>query len=114
MRNWKPIFIENSNIPVFLSYLSPISIGAITLGFIVISRERMDEQTRRHETIHFQQYIETLFVGFLILYFYDYIKNYFLYRSSKLAYLNIRAEIEAYNNDLNEDYLSARKRYNWI
>ena len=38
MRNWKPIFIENSRIPKLLSYVAPIDIGAITLGFIVLSR----------------------------------------------------------------------------
>ena len=71
MRNWKPIYIENSRILAWLSYLAPISIQAITLGVIVISKDEMSEVTKNHETIHFQQYLETLFLGFLILYFWD-------------------------------------------
>ena len=55
MKNWKPIMIENSRLPVLLSYFAPITIGAITLGFIVFSRDEMTERTKRHETIHFQQ-----------------------------------------------------------
>ena len=35
MKHWKPLFIENSKIPVWLSYIAPIDIGAITLGPIV-------------------------------------------------------------------------------
>ena len=57
MRLWKPWFIENSKIPVWLSYIAPIDIGAITLGPIVISRHEMSEATKRHETIHYQQYL---------------------------------------------------------
>ena len=68
----KPIFVERSLIPRLLSFIAPINIGAITLGFIVFARNEMSETTRRHETIHFQQYLETLFIGFLVLYFYDY------------------------------------------
>ena len=68
MKNWKPIFIENNRLPIWLSKIAPIEIGAITLGFVVICRGVMDEETRIHETIHFQQFLETLFVGFLLLY----------------------------------------------
>ena len=71
MRNWKPIYIENSRILVWLGYLVPIKIQAIALGVIVISRDEMSEVTKNHETIYFQQYLETLFLGFFILYFWD-------------------------------------------
>jgi len=114
MKNWKPIFVENSWVPRVLSCVSPIRIGAITLGFIVFSRGIMNEKTKRHETIHFQQFLETLFVGFLILYFYDWCVKYFKYRDSKIAYYNIRAEKEAYQYEENEKYLQTRKRWNWI
>ena len=71
MRNSKPIYIENSRILVWLGYLVPIKIQAIALGVIVISKDEVSEVTKNHETIHFQQYLETLFLGFLILYFWD-------------------------------------------
>jgi hypothetical protein len=114
MRTWKPIFIENSRIPKILSYVSPISIGAITLGFIVFARGEIDATTRQHETIHFQQFLETAFAGFFLLYFYDYIKNYITMRDGQLAYFNIRAEKEAYKHEKTKDYLQHRKRWAWI
>ncbi|HAW20189.1 MAG TPA: hypothetical protein DCX14_08410 [Flavobacteriales bacterium] len=110
----KPIFIQNSKVPILLSYLAPINIGAITLGFIVFSRGEVSPKTRQHETIHFQQFLETLFIGFFVLYAYDYIKNYINYRDGSLAYYNIRAEKEAYQHDETEDYLTVRRRWRWI
>jgi hypothetical protein len=114
MRTWKPIMIENSKIPVWLSYIAPIFISAITLGFIVFARGTMDEKTKRHETIHFQQFLETLFVGFLLLYIWDYIRGFIRYKNGSKAYENIRAEREAYDNDDDVEYLLNRKRYAWI
>ena len=115
MRNWKPIYIENSRILVWLSYLAPIKIQAIALGVIVISRDEMSEVTKNHETIHFQQYLETLFLGFLILYFWDWFIGLMKYRDGQKAYLSIRAEQEAYKHQENLTYLSTdRKRWCWL
>ena len=115
MRNWKPIYIENSRILAWLSYLAPISIQAITLGVIVISKDEMSEVTKNHETIHFQQYLETLFLGFLILYFWDWFIGLMKYRDGQKAYLSIRAEQEAYKHQENLTYLSTdRKRWCWL
>jgi hypothetical protein len=114
MKSLKPIFVENSRIPVWLSKVAPIEIGAITMGFIVFSRDTMDERLRRHETIHFQQFLETLFVGFIILYLWDYFVNWSSGMSGKEAYYNIRAEKEAYSNDQDVEYLLQRKRYRWL
>ena len=115
MRNWKPIYIENSRILGWLSYLAPISIQAITLGVIVISRDEMSEVTKNHETIHFQQYLETLFLGFLILYFWDWFIGLVKYKDGQKAYLSIRAEQEAYKNQENLEYLPTdRKRWCWL
>ena len=115
MRNWKPIYIENSRILAWLSYLAPISIQAITLGVIVISKDEMSEVIKNHETIHFQQYLETLFLGFLILYFWDWFIGLMKYRDGQKAYLSIRAEQEAYKHQENLTYLSTdRKRRCWL
>ena len=114
MKSWKPIFVENSVLPAILSKFAPIKIGAITLGFIVFARGGLSPQTRRHETIHFQQFLETLFIPFVLIYFYDYIKHYIIFRDGKLAYFNIRAEQEAYVNHGNPQYLQQRKRYAWL
>ena len=114
MKNWKPIFIENSKVPVWLSKLAPIEIGAITLGLFVFSRGELSERTRRHETIHFQQFLETLFIGFLILYPIYYLMSGYIYGFNKQAYLNIKFEKEAHSNDNDPDYLLKRKRYFWL
>ena len=115
MRNWKPIYIENSRILGWLSYLTPINIQAIILGVIVISRDEISEVTKNHETIHFQQYLETLFLGFLILYFWDWFIGLVKYRDGQKAYLSIRAEQEAYKNQENLEYLPTdRKRWCWL
>ena len=114
MKNWKPVFIENSRLPVWLSYLAPINIGAITLFFLVFSRGEMSDKTKRHETIHFQQMLETLVIGFLALYLWDYLKGYIKYGNGSAAYLGIRAEQEAYQEEDALLYLHDRRRWRWI
>ena len=64
IRSLKPIFIENSRVPVLLSYVSPININAISFGPFVWSRSTMDERVRRHEWVHFQQQLELFFAQF--------------------------------------------------
>jgi hypothetical protein len=114
MKNWKPIIIENSSIPVWLSKITPISIGAITLGFIVICRGEISDVERRHEEIHFQQFLETVFLGFIFLYFFDYARFYLKHKNGEKAYRSIRAEKEAFENEDKLYYLKTRKRWRWI
>ena len=114
MKHWKPIFVEDSKVPVILSFFAPIEIRAITLGCIVFARDTLPAHVKRHETIHFQQFLETLFIPFVLIYFYDYIRNRFKFNDARGAYRNIRAEKEAYLNAGDPDYLSRRKRYKWL
>ena len=114
MRNWKPFFIENSRVPVWLSKFAPINIGAITLFFLVFSRSKISEVTKRHETIHFQQMLETGVIGFLVLYLFDYLHGFIKYQHGAKAYRMIRAEQEAYDNELDVNYLTTRPRFSWI
>lgn len=110
-----PIFIENSKIPVWLSKIAPIDINAITLGPIVLSRGVLSERVKRHETIHFMQYKELFFVGFLLVYLYDYLYAALVKKKgfSRESYLSIRFEQEAYDNDHDIDYLKRRKKFRW-
>jgi hypothetical protein len=111
----EPIFIEDSMVPVILSYIAPIEIYAITLFPFVFARGKINAETRNHETIHFQQYLETLVIGFLIIYAYDYIKGYLKHRNGEEAYLQLRAEQEAYEYDKDYGYtLGRRKRWKWL
>ena len=108
-----PMFIENSWIPVFLSNLSPIEIGAITLGPFIFSRGEMSERTKNHERIHWEQYKETLVIGFLFLYAVYYLLGRVKYRDGQTAYFRIPFEQEAYENDSNMSYIDSRKKYEW-
>ena len=122
LKNWKPIFIENSKIPVWLSKIAPLEIYAICLGPIVFARGTLNAKLRRHETIHWQQMLELLVVGHLILYGWDWLKGRFKYRKAwkgyksagNKAYYRTRAEQEAYGNDDLSDYLENRPRWKWV
>ena len=74
----------------------------------------MSEATRRHETIHFQQQLELLFVGQWILYVSFWLFGLIKYKDGTIAYRENPFEREAYNNDTQVDYLENRKRFNWI
>lgn len=114
MKNLKPIFINNSKIPVWLSKIAPIDIWALSFFLFVWCRGDILEQTKRHEIIHFQQQIELLFVGQWLLYGIFYLVGFIKCRSGKEAYRNNPFELEAYSNDQDESYLQNRKRYSWI
>lgn len=111
-----PVFIENSKIPVWLSKIAPININAITLGPIVLSRGILSEKVKRHETIHFMQYKELFFIGFLLVYAFDYLYAAIIKKKgfSRESYLAIRFEQEAYDNDYKVDYLNRRRKFRWL
>ena len=112
----EPFFFENSKVPVWLSKLAPITISAITLGPFVFSRGVLSKRTKRHETIHYQQYLETLFIGFLVIYVYDFLHAAIFAGKgfSRESYLAIRFEQEAWSNHNDVDYLKNRKRFAWL
>jgi len=107
------MYFENSKVPVILSKFSPIEITAITLGPMVFSRGEMSDQTKNHECIHWQQYIETGIAGFIVLYFIFWLYNLIKFRDGRLAYMSIPFEQEAYTHDGDLSYLEHRKRYAW-
>jgi len=110
-----PKFYENSKIPAFLSKFAPIEIWAITLGPWIFCRGQMSKRTKRHETIHYLQYRELWFIGFLLIYLFDYLWAAVLSRKgfSREAYLSIRFEQEAWSCDDTKDYISNRKKFAW-
>ena len=114
MKNWKPIFIENSKIPVLLSYIAPINIWAISFGIWVWCRGELSEQTKRHETIHFQQQLELGFALQWAIYAFSYLYHLVKLRDPREAYYDISFERESYGNEADKNYLENRKRYAWI
>ena len=113
MKNWKPKFIENSRVPVWLSKLAPIEIEAISFGPFVWSRGVMNKTLRRHETIHFQQQLELLFAFQWILYGLFWLGGFIKYRDAKKAYYQNPFEQEAYENERKTTYLKKRKFCAW-
>lgn len=107
----RPIIIENSKIPKYLSIF--INIYAITLYPFIICKEVMNKTTLNHEKIHLRQQRELWIIGFYILYVYYWLRGRVSGMSSVDAYLCIPFEIEAYENQTNEFYLVTRKKNAW-
>ncbi len=74
----------------------------------------MSDRLRLHETIHWKQQLELLFLGQWALVILFYIFNIVRYRSAFHAYRNSPFERESYDNDRNENYLSERRNYAWL
>ena len=113
MKNLKPIFIENSKLPYWLSKIAPIDVWAFSAGPFVVCRGKLSEKTITHETIHFFQQLEMLFVLQWILYGLFYVIGRFTQGSWKAAYYGNPFEIEAYVNDIDPEYLEERKFWAW-
>lgn len=129
LREWKPIIYNKSKVPGWLSHVSPIDIYAISFGAWVWCRDTLDPddlrfasaerkaaaaETVRHETIHFQQQLELLFVFQWLLYGLFWLAGLIRYRDGAKAYYESPFEREAYANDKDEDYLHNRRRYAWV
>lgn len=109
----EPIFFEDSKIPVWLSKISPIEIGALSFAFFVFSRGKLTKTTKRHETIHYHQQLELLFVFQWILYGVFWVVGLVRYRDGKKAYYENPFEREAYANAKKTTYLGKRPLWNW-
>ena len=110
-----PIILEDSKIPKILSKFTPIDIYAITLGPLIICKEKLPPRTLRHEMIHYYQYKELFYIGFLLLYLYDFLYSAFILKMgfTRESYMNIRFEQEAHSNDENTVYLTNREKHAW-
>ena len=107
----KPIIIQNSKIPVYLSLF--INISAITLFPFIISRDEMETITVRHEMIHIEQQKELLVIFFYILYVWYWLLGKVKGKTNEAAYMAIPFEVEAYRKMYDPNYLENRKRYAW-
>ena len=107
----RPIILQNSNIPKYLSIF--INIYAITLYPFIICKEEMDEVTLNHEKIHLAQQKELWIIGFYLLYVYYWMRRKWQGETSLASYLDIPFEKEAYQNETNPFYLLTRKKHSW-
>lgn len=114
LRNLKPIVIENSRVPGLLERLAPIGISCVTLFPFVFCKGNIGKIMRNHEEIHFQQQLETGVLGFYILYALNYLWLRAWGHGARDAYFELQAEREAYRHELDLNYLTKRKRWQWI
>ena len=109
----KPIVFENNKFPVWVSYISPIEVNAINIGPFIFCRGELSRETLQHETIHFKQQLELLFVFQWILYGLFYVIGRITQGSWKMAYYSNPFEVEAYENESVPGYLNKRKFLAW-
>ena len=113
MPNRLPLFWVTPSLIRVINFFVPINIEAITLGPLVLSKSVLPEEVVRHERIHYLQYKELFFIGFLVLYLWDFVKGYCIYRKWNVAYQRIRFEQEAYRFMYHEGYCACREGYAW-
>jgi hypothetical protein len=111
---WTPWFFENSKLPIWLSKIAPIEIWALSIGAWVWCRGELTDEVRRHETVHYQQQLELLFIGQWLCYGICWLIGFVKYRSGAKAYQQNPFEQEAYELDGDPNGLISRKRYGWI
>lgn len=85
--------------------LNKTNILGIAIFPFIITRPSPSKKTINHERIHIQQQLELLVIPFYILYIYYHIRY---------GYKNNPFEVEAFNYDTMDNYLSIRKRYNYF
>ena len=107
----RPIIIQNSNIPKYLSIF--INIYAITLYPFIICKDEMDEVTLNHEKIHLAQQKELWILGFYLLYIYYWLRSRVAGMNSEAAYFLNPFEIEAHEHEAERFYLITRRRFAW-
>lgn len=113
----KPIVIYSDKILSAISIL--FRVGGLSVFPFVVLREYHRNTERgtiilNHETIHFRQTVETLVVGFYVVYVVNYLINLLIYRHPILAYKNLLFEREAYSNQTDLTYCDTRRWFSWI
>ena len=117
VRGWvsrrEPVVFENSKIPVLLSKLAPIEINAVSFACFVFCRGVLSKTSLRHETIHYHQQLELLFVGQWLLYGTFWLVGLVKHMSGRTAYYENPFEREAYDNQKKYTYLQKRPLWSW-
>ena len=94
------------------SWFFPVT--AIAIWPFVFIRKGHDSPTLiNHEAIHHRQCLETLVVGFYVIYLMEWMIQLTRYRSPQKAYKNIRFEVEAYRFQDDMLYLKQRPLWAW-
>ena len=98
-------------------YLIPKKyIGLTIYPFIFLKNDALkhDAVLINHEKIHLKQQAELLWIFFFIWYYIEFIVRFIQYKNWDLAYRNISFEREAYQNEINLNYLLTKKRFDFL
>ena len=97
---------------IYSKYFFSPQFRAITIWPFIILKDRKlvnDKTIVNHEKIHLKQQVEMLLIGFYLWYGLEFLIRLVIYRDWMKAYFNISFEKEAYQNELNLDYIKDRK-----
>lgn len=83
--------------------------------FIFVRKDtyKLNKVLIRHEKIHLAQQIELLILPFFIWYIIEFLIKLIKYKNWDIAYRAICFEREAYDNELNDNYLKKRKAWSF-
>lgn len=98
-------------------YIVPNGFVGITLfPFIILKEEglKQDQILINHEKIHLRQQRELLVLFFYIIYGFEWVIKFFIYKNGYLTYKNLSFEREAYQNENNSYYLKNREIWSFI
>ena len=87
---------------------------AVNLFGVVFARNKynpLPDRVLNHEAIHTAQMKERLYVGFYLLYLFEWIVLLLQHRSLDKAYKGISFEREAYENEADYKYLEKRGKF---
>lgn len=101
---------------IYNRWLPPHRFYAINLCGLIFTRcqHPLNPRQLNHECIHTAQMHETLFLGFYICYFVEWLILLAIHRSPYQAYLHIHLEREAYAHDNELNYLHKRSHFAWL
>ena len=111
----KPIIIVSVCINNIFGKIFGEEIIALTIfPFIFIKDEDIPIDILNHEYIHYEQFKETLIIGFPIIVFINLVINLIRFKDRNIAYRNLLFEKEAYQHMEDENYIKNRKHFAWI
>jgi len=84
--------------------------------FVIVKDEscKSDVILVNHEKIHLMQQAELLLLLFYLWYVLEFFVRWIQFKNRRVAYKNISFEKEAYANDINQNYLKSRPRWNFL
>lgn len=89
-------------------------IGMTIFPFIFMRKDSVNPVVINHESIHIRQQLETLIIGFYLMYLLFWIWNTITPIIPGGSYYRIPFEKEAYSNENNQNYLKTRKPFAWF